>query len=314
MKAKHDLEHHVWDLLKRYDLKEKHLLVALSGGVDSVALLRVLQRVFSGPITAAYFHHGEAANRSYRDQALSFCESLCRDLNVSFRALRATQNVSSEQEYRDLRYQALEACRLELGAEVVVVAHHRDDLLETRLMRLIRGTGVQGFEAMQVFKAPYFRPFLQISKQSLIEYVERQELKFLEDPTNLELDPFRNWIRQEWLPQLETRQKGAVASLARSLETIVEEIGKDCGGEEQEFSQQVSSSALSRSFYLTLSESLQRRALARFLYHKGKRDFSRSHIEEIQKRLDKSQKVITFKVGGCLWHVNAEQIEVQILE
>ncbi|MGE9744425.1 tRNA lysidine(34) synthetase TilS [Bdellovibrio bacteriovorus] len=311
-KAKQDLDHHVWKLIKLHSLQDKKILVALSGGTDSVALLRSLTKVRKKNLLGAcYFHHGEDSNQEYRKEAQEFCEKLCKKLEIEFYPLRASQLAKSEAEYRELRYEALDRLKKEQGFELVATGHHRDDLLETRLIRLIRGTGAQGFAAMHVLRDGLFRPLLEISKKELKKYLREERLRSFEDPTNKALDPLRNWLREEWLKSLERRARGSTAALARSLETIAQEIENRPWGDLLGQNEAYKTQGLRRSFYLTLSPFEQKRLLAQYLFSLGKRDFSQSHLEEIQKRLDKSQKVITFKVAGCQWEVNAEQIKVQ---
>ncbi|MNK01268.1 tRNA(Ile)-lysidine synthase [compost metagenome] len=309
-KAKVDLEHQVWKTLKDFDLQDKKILVALSGGIDSTALLRVLSKIHKN-ISACYFHHGEGDNAEYRKEAQQFCEKLCKKLEVPFFSMKAPELAKSEAQYRELRYEALKNLMKQEGFDCVALGHHRDDLLETRLMRLIRGTGAQGFQAMEVYKGKQFRPFLENSKAELKKYLKAEKLRAYEDPSNESLDPLRNWIREEWLPLLEKKQKGASASLARSLETIAKDLGGQKNNDLLLQNEAYKSQGLSRAFYLSLDSHNQRRLLAQYLFSLGKKDFTQSHLEEIQKRLDKSQKVITFKVGGCNWEINAEQIKVQ---
>ncbi|WP_347357162.1 tRNA lysidine(34) synthetase TilS [Bdellovibrio sp.] len=311
-RAKQDLDHHVWKLIKLHGLQDKKILVALSGGTDSVALLRVLTKVHKKDLLGVcYFHHGEDSNQEYRKEAQVFCEKLCKKLAVEFFPLKASQLAKSEAEYRDLRYEAVERLKKEQGFDIVAAGHHRDDLLETRLIRLIRGTGAQGFTAMHVLRDGLFRPFLDISKRELKKYLREEKLRSFEDPTNQSLDPLRNWLREEWLKALEKRSRGSMAALSRSLETIAQEIETRPWGDLLSQNEAYKSQGLQRAFYLTLSPFEQKRLLAQYLFSLGKKDFSQSHLEEIQKRLDKSQKVITFKVAGCQWEVNAEQIKVQ---
>ncbi len=339
MSQRQDLDHHVWKKIKQHGLQKKKILVALSGGVDSVALLRATMKVHaSNLLGAAYFHHGEDSNQKYRAEAQDFCRDLCLDWGVSFHVLVQSANLTdievgkvtepqndeikigmlSEAENRQQRYKALNQLMNEQGFEVLATGHHRDDLLETRLLRLIRGTGAQGFQAMSGYKAGVFRPFLEIGKQELKNYLALADVKRIEDPSNLSLDPFRNWIREEWLQILEKRQNGSVHILARSLETIATELEVQPWGDlweqNQIYKKEISSDldpGILRSFYLTLTTTEQKRLLAQYLYVLGVRNFSQSHLEEVQKRLDKSQKVITFVMCGCNWTINAEQIKVQ---
>lgn len=322
-KAKLDLEHHVWKLIKHHALQNRKVLVALSGGVDSVALLVVLAKVHKKELLGAcYFHHGEESNTTYRNEAQKFCKQLCEHLGIAFFLKSASEmgsvgekdlksEAKSEEQYRQWRYVALGQVMKDQEFVLLATAHHRDDLLETRLLRLIRGTGAQGLQAMHTVKENIFRPFLEITKEELKEYLKELHLSAIEDPSNENLDPLRNWLRQSWLKSLESRSPGSSMALARSLETIAQEIEHHPWGDllsKNEFSE---AQGISRSFYLTLTSVEQKRLLAQYMYSLGKRDFSQAQLEEIQKRLDNSQKVITFKVAGCLWEVNAGQIKVQ---
>lgn len=313
--GKQDLDHQVWKQVRQHSLQNQKILVALSGGVDSAALLKVFSKIHKKKLLAAcYFHHGEDSNEDYRKEAQVFCEKLCKKIGIEFFTLKSSELAKSEAQYRELRYKALQRLMVEKDFTVLATGHHRDDLLETRLLRLIRGTGAQGFQAMLVYKDQIFRPFLEISKKELKKYLREEKIRTLEDPTNFSLDPLRNWLREEWLKSLEKRQKGAVDSLARSLELIAQEIsshGVVAGSDLLSQNESYKTQGLSRSYYLTLGPFEQRRMLAQYLFALGKKDFSQSQLEEIQKRLDKPQKVITFRVSGCEWIINAEQIKVQ---
>ena len=82
--AKQDLDHQVWKLIRQHSLQGKKILVALSGGVDSTALLRVLSKIHKKDLLGAcYFHHGEDSNQEYRKEAQIFCEKLCKKLGLS---------------------------------------------------------------------------------------------------------------------------------------------------------------------------------------------------------------------------------------
>lgn len=326
-KATHDLEHQVLAKLNESGLGGKKILVALSGGADSVALLQLLSRVHrqgEGAMAACYFHHGPGENASYRDQAQSFCQELCEENKITFFKIQSQKAAHSEAEYRELRHEALTQLMKEKNFDCLAFGHHRDDLLETRLLRLIRGTGGQGLPAMHVWSHHHFRPLLGNSKSELIQYLEATAQKsktplFVDDPSNQSLDPLRNWVRSEWLPMLEKRQSGAMGALARSLELISQDLQQQkvqsLLAENESFKSQQSEikpdHSLSRSFYLSLSSQDQGRLLAQYLLSLGKKDFSQSQIEEIKKRLDNPQRVITFKVAGCIWDINAEQIKVQ---
>jgi tRNA(Ile)-lysidine synthase len=307
-----DFDHRLWKILKAQHLEKKKILVALSGGVDSVALLVSLKKL-NLKVGAAYVHHGKAkseAQQKYRDQAEIFCQNLCQKLDVEFFSLKIKKKSSSEAALRDQRYGALHAYLIEKDFDVLALAHHRDDLLETRLLRLIRGTGAQGLAAMQVFESPLFRPLLGFFKLDLETYLKSEKLRFLKDPSNASIDPLRNWLRDKWLKPLAKKQKGSLVSLARSLETLASEVSSVEKPDLLLRNEAFSSQDLSRAFYLSLNPTEQSRLLAQYLLSRGKKDFSQSHLQEIRKRLDKSQKELIFRVASCDWHINAEQIKV----
>lgn len=312
---KRDFDHRLWKLLKSRHLEKKKFLIALSGGVDSVALLAAFAKVLPrAQLAAAYVHHGKtksAIQKKYRRQAGELCRKLCADLDIEFYFLEVESKTNSEAELRTLRYDSLRKCRSANDFNFIALAHHRDDLLETRLLRLIRGTGAQGLQAMRIQDEDLFRPLLDFFKVELEEYLRAEKIKFLKDPSNKSDDPMRNWLRRSWLSSLEKKQKGGKAVLARSLDTLAEELSVSQGDLLQR-NEAFSSQALSRAFYLSLNPTEQIRLLAQYLLARGKRDFSQSHLEEIRKRLDKVQNDLTFRVASCNWHINAEQIKVDL--
>lgn len=302
-----DLEHLLWKELKEHEILEKKFLVGFSGGIDSLALLRALHRVKRTQVEACYIHHGPGGNERYRDNAAEFCRAFCETHNIPFHLQKhAGSELRSEAEMRDFRHSSLEKIREKTKSDFLTLAHHREDLLETRLLRLIRGTGGQGLMAMRVVQNELFRPFLKISKNDLQDYLKKLSLEAFEDPSNGDLHPMRNWLRQEWLVALENRQQGAVNALGRSLEILAESL------EEVVFSEGLfKEDFISRPHYLALSKSQQKQALASYLLSQKVQNFSQSHLEEVQKRLDISQKDLIFRVSGMDWVINAQQIRVQ---
>lgn len=250
-------------------------------------------------LTVVHFHHGGPSK--FRQEALEFSKKQAEDLQISFQSkIHVGVSLKSEDDFRRERRKFLLQTLRNNKIDLIVTAHHADDLLETRLLRLIRGTGPQGLPAIQVLKDPWFRPFLNSPREDLRNYLAELGQSWWNDPTNLDSKFLRNWVRNEWLPQLEARQEGAVKSLARSIENCAGLVPRPL---KFDFKR-----GLSRSLWEKEGPSTQRSLLAAYLTHLGVADFTRGQLEEVRKRLDSSRKEHTFVVAGCLWKINAQQI------
>ena len=201
------------------------VVVALSGGADSVALLHVLRELEpDGSLTVAgvaHFNHqlrGAAA-----DEDEQFCRSMAAALGVPFQAGRADvrslareQRRSIEDAARKVRYAFLSEAVDRLGADAIAVAHTRDDQAETFLLRLFRGAGPRGLTGIQPRAGRVVRPLIDVSRADVRAYVHERGLAFREDETNRDLAIPRNRVRHELLPYLEREfSPGIVEVLAR---------------------------------------------------------------------------------------------------
>ena len=169
---------------------DSKILVALSGGADSVALLRILH-------TAGY--HCEAAHcnfhlrgeESNRDE--SFVRQLCLKYNIRLHTTdfnttqyAAEKHISIEMAARELRYNWFEEIKNKYRADVIAVAHHQDDSIETMLLNLIRGTGITGLLGIRPRNGAIVRPLLCVNRKEIIQYLQNIEQDYVTDSTNLE--------------------------------------------------------------------------------------------------------------------------------
>jgi tRNA(Ile)-lysidine synthase len=316
----HPLEHTLWRRLQEHGLTEKKILVGFSGGPDSLALLWALSRVLKKNVVACYVHHGasdEAEISMYRDRAAKFCREFCEKNDLSFELRQSERTpLRSEEELRNFRRGQLLEVRQAQGCDLLALGQHGDDLLETRMLRLIRGTGPQGLRAMKFLDGVVLRPFLELRKSDLLQYLAAFSLEPLVDPSNESLEPLRNWLRQQWLPALETRQAGALESLGRSLELLAsspDASPETIAGKGFYVDTLISEGLpdgpkLSRLGLLALPKSRRQQVLAAFVHAANKRDFSHAHVDEVLKRLDNPKNELMFRVGGLDWCVNAQQI------
>jgi tRNA(Ile)-lysidine synthase len=221
----------ILDLLRR--TIERHalvapggrVLVALSGGPDSVALLHLMLALQeAGDLRVAgvaHFNHQLRGDDADRDE--SFCRELAASLAVPIEvaaanvreAARATR-CSLEDAARTLRYAFLEAAADRLNADVIAVGHSLDDQAETFLLRLIRGAGPRGLGSIYPRAGRVIRPLIEIPRADLRQYAEDHRLRWREDETNRDLSIPRNRVRHELLPYLEREfSRGIVEVLAR---------------------------------------------------------------------------------------------------
>lgn len=185
------------------------VLVALSGGPDSVALLRALLELRDAlgiRIAAAHLNHGIRGDESDRDEA--FVRGLCTTLNVRLIVERATTLSADasnlEERARDARREFLNRAADALGARYIALGHHADDQAETVLMRAIRGAGITGLAAMsQSGPGRIIRPLLTLWREEILEYLREIGAPYVTDSSNLSATFLRNRVRLELIPSLE---------------------------------------------------------------------------------------------------------------
>ena len=208
------------------------VLVALSGGADSTALLRSLAacREEGGicGLFAAHLNHGIRGESANRDQR--FCEALCADLNIPFAtetidvpSIAKAQGQSLEQAAREVRYAFLERAREAFQTDFIATAHHRDDQAETLLLHLIRGSGTSGLCGMRPVNGRIIRPLLGVSREQILAYLTELNQPYCEDETNTESDAQRNRIRNEIMPLLRTMNPNVASAIARSAALVSED-------------------------------------------------------------------------------------------
>ena len=187
-----------------------HVLVGVSGGVDSVSLLFALislSHQFSRfRISVAHLDHGLRATSA---QDANFVRQLCRDWGVAcyvdrvdVENLACRSGCGVEEAGRDARRAFLQRIADEQGCERIALAHHMDDQAETVLLRMARGSAVSGLAAMAWQQEQFIRPLLNVSRSSIEDYLQRNKLPFVEDSSNAEVKYSRNRIRHEVVPAL----------------------------------------------------------------------------------------------------------------
>ena len=301
----------VLKLFKEHNIKNKKIIVGLSGGLDSVVLFDLLKEL-SQPcklkLYVAHVHHGNSAQKNiknYRDKARKFVLSLCEKDNLEFLSPKNTNKIlKSEEEFRKLRHSYFKKAFKQKKTDLIALAHNQDDLLETNLINLIRGSGLQGLKSMSYYENPYLRPLLFFTREEIKSYASKQKLKWLEDPSNKDNKFLRNWIRNKWLKDLESKRQGSIKSLARSLLTLREE-------REKNLTSSIDTKGIKRSFFMELSLKDKKRVLAFYMRKKNLSNYAQSHIEELIKHSERSQKEFSIKLLKKTWFFTKKYITIQ---
>ena len=206
---------------------------------------------------------------------------------------------------RDARWSFLR--QHSLPNEPIITAHHLDDWTETLTLKLIRGVGPEAFTAFKIWDGLILRPLLETTKDKIVAYSKMQNIEWCDDPSNSSDHHLRNWLRLEWFKSLDEKNPSGYENYSRSLIRLCQELDKNQTFALQ-FFRNSSELGLDRLWYFSLADKLQLKALALFLRHHSISNVTTGHLAEIQKRLDKNQKDITFSVAHVKWVINETQI------
>ncbi len=223
----------VMGTIRRYSMIEpcSHIGVAVSGGIDSVALLDILasqQQELHITLSILHLNHGIRGKEAARDQR--FVQELSEryslpylDQEVDVPAYRKEHSLSLQEAARELRYLFFEQVMDTHNLDKVAIGQTADDQAETVLMRLIKGGGARGLKGIPPVREGYIRPLIEVWREELLQYVRHRGLSFVQDSSNLKKDYLRNRIRHELLPALSEYNP----SIKERLLHLAEILGED---------------------------------------------------------------------------------------
>ncbi|HEY7162111.1 MAG TPA: tRNA lysidine(34) synthetase TilS [Acidobacteriota bacterium] len=198
------LAKHIQNFIQQHSLISRNdkVAVAFSGGPDSASLLHILKQLY--PQTEAIYVNHNLRTDSKKEE--KFVRKFCTDNKIPLHIEEMNwkeKPANMEEAARKKRYRHLEKVAKEFGFTKIALAHHQDDLVETILLRLIRGTGPRGLIAMQPIRGRYIRPLLDSTRLEIQQYLVEQSLPSYNDPTNKNRNFDRNKIRHDLLPYIE---------------------------------------------------------------------------------------------------------------
>lgn len=219
------------EALERRFPQASRFLLGVSGGRDSQVLLNAFAHVakpLGHHLVAVGVNHGL---RDEADSELDLAEALANKVGVPFErvGIKVDKGGNLLARARDGRYQALHSKRIEHGCDALVVAHHRDDLAETVLYRILRNGRIGSFDVMpELTENKVFRPLLQVSREQITKYARNRKIYFADDPSNINNKFDRVWIRNQVIPTLSERFpdiKDKLVSLCHEARSIMEVSG-----------------------------------------------------------------------------------------
>lgn len=243
--------------------------VGLSGGVDSVVLLHLLNEASKRQqfkLSAIHVNHGISV---YADGWMDFCIRLCQqwDIPLQVAQLQVVKQagVGLENSARKLRYAEYQ----ETGADVMVLAHHQDDQIETVLSQLMRGSDVHNIAAMRIVSKRnmqfYWRPLLSYTKAQLIDYALEHELSHIEDESNHDNNYLRNFLRNSIIPQLLAYDNNLPQKITQSLASIQASVNLNDEIAEYDLLSTMTNGQIEIAKIISLSSSRQKSLLAHFI-------------------------------------------------
>ena len=271
------------------------VLLALSGGADSCALLHLLAKDAAQQgytLTLAHVNHGIRGEEALRDR--SFCEQLAARygleiciLDADVPTLAKQNGRGIEEEARAVRYEYFASLMENRGIRVLATAHHADDNLETMLFRLARGTGLTGLGGIRPMRefanGALVRPLLGVSRREILDYCEQNGLEYVTDSTNADVRYARNRIRGEVVPILDDLFEGASVRASMTAESL---------REDEALLQQMSETALKAArienglsiFALRdMPAPIAKRVLGRYFFEISGRELERVHLDALMR-------------------------------
>lgn len=255
-------------------------VVAVSGGVDSMVLLHILARsVPADRLTVAHFDHGIRPD-SAEDRLL--VSRVARDYGLSFVYDEGRLGAgASEAAARDARYTFLRRVMRADGADYIVTAHHEDDVLETAVINLLRGTGRKGLASLRSHGELY-RPLLSTPKRHILAYAAKHGLEWREDSTNADVNYLRNYVRHVILPRFDHDDRDRLRHLITDTERKNVEIDGLLAGQ---LHLQPAGDRLDRHWFRELPDNVAREIVAAWLRRLGIHGFDRKTVNRLAEAI-----------------------------
>lgn len=286
------------------------VLIALSGGADSVFLTYVLKNMsyeLDLSLYACHVEHGIRGADSVRD--MEFSRKLCESLGIEFFGKSfdvpgeaARLRISEEAAGRKIRYEYFSRVLAEQGIDLLATAHHRDDRVETIVMNMLRGAGLRGFVGIEYKNGSVIRPLLDITKDEILEYCRSENINYCTDATNFNTEYTRNRIRHELIPALRKYNPSFDDCIIRESSIMSEEDRYLEAVAASEYELLKSDSGLCIEKLMRLDTAIRRRVIYMYIAEKKgtRRDISFDDVNAVLKLCTSGKSGKCADIGGEL--------------
>ena len=272
--------------------EKPHFLLAVSGGIDSMAMLDCFKKKSNQYIfSVCHVNHNYQENALLMEKLVSdSCGSNIKCIIKQISSSNITSNIESK--FRDLRYKALEEARKEINADYIITAHHADDQAETILMKILNSSGFSGLEGIRKKNNNVLRPMIDISKEEIAEYANKQSVDYLDDFSNNDMSFTRNFLRSKVFPNLR-KVKNNIHLPFLDFNNRVKEVNElieyteNMFYESESFNKKKKLVQINRDIFLNLPLLVQLRVITKLCYQEN--SISKTDVRELKDFFRKNQ-------------------------
>ena len=269
-------------------------VLAVSGGVDSVVLLDILSKNKDLDLIVAHFDHGIRPD-SIDDQL--FVKNLAKKYGLKYEFDKGNLGKNaSEAEAREARYNFLNTVKEKYATQAIITAHHQDDVIETSMINLIRGTGRQGLTSLKS-NSEIIRPLLFVSKADLLKYAKDHNLVWNEDSTNTDKKYLRNKLRLDVVNKMTTQQRSEWLQLLEKEDHINTKLDKELNQAVRRGLHK-NQLVLNRHWFAMLPHAVAKEILISILKQAGAKDIDRKTVERLTIQLKTIPAGKTLQTSG----------------